>query len=113
MVEMEVGEDDVGDVVVGEVLLFERLCEVVGGLGLVDLFEFVVVPIADAGVDEDETLVGTNQEASQGEGDAIILIGGGGFLPEGSGDDAVHGAAVDRKCAVVDYVVGGHVGAPD
>lgn len=56
--------------------------------------------IADAGLDEDGFVMGADDGAVGAEEDAVLVVDGGTLLPEGLGDDAEHGTAVEAEGAV-------------
>src|SRR5204863_5116160 len=60
-------------------------------LDTVDVHELRVFLVAEAGVDEDETVVVLDEEAPQREGDAIALVGGNAALAEPLWHDAETG----------------------
>ena len=60
----------------------------------IDLDELAGLFVADPGIDQDEPVVVLDQQAAQGQRDAIAIIGRSPARPEHLGDDAEHGAAV-------------------
>lgn len=98
MIEMEMGVDNVRD--------FIRTNtgggEGGGKLRLMDvdsshLFRLLV---ANTGLDDDDGFSGADDDGVEAEEDAVLVVGGGTFVPECLGDDAEHGSAIEEVGSV-------------
>src|SRR6266540_2879827 len=63
-------------------------------LDTVDVGELAALLVADPGIDQHQAVVVFDEQAAQGQRDAIAIIGGSAARPERLGDDAEHGAPV-------------------
>ena len=98
VVEVEVSVEDVGHV-------FGT--DAGGGEGrgkelviLVDLAHFGRELVAEAGLDDNERRGHADDEGVEAEEDAVLVVGGSAAAPEGLGNDAEHGTAVEEEGAV-------------
>ena len=103
MVEVEVGEEDVGDVVAVEPERVELCIQVLRSRGVM-AEEFFALLVAHAAVDEHQAVALFDQEGAKGPIAAVALIGGVVLRPERLRDHAEHGAAVQLEQAVGDRV---------
>ena len=98
VVEVEVGIDDNVDLLGVDTGGGER-----GGeefLIAVDLTHLGGLLVADAGLDEDGVVSGADDGGVESQEDAVLVVGGGAFLPECLGDDTEHGTAVEPVYAI-------------
>jgi hypothetical protein len=101
MVEVEMGEKDVGDVLQLVPGLPDRLRQP----GCIHLhavvgLELRVMLVTDSGVDEEEVPAAGDQQAVRGHADAVALVRRTGLLPERPRDHAEHRPAVQPEAAV-------------
>src|ERR1700687_1196196 len=105
MVEVQVREDHVGDFLAGIAGAFQLNGHL--HLGVLDSVDVALLggPLqADPGIHQDPALSVADQKAAKGERDAIALVGGVFFGPEGLGNDPEHRAAVEGEDSVLDLV---------
>ena len=100
MIEVEVRIDHPADVVRGMTQLAERVFQLgptilAGILDAIDVDELGVFLVADSGVDQHQAGVVLDQQAPQGERDAIALVGRSAARPERFRDDTEHRPAVE------------------
>ncbi len=97
VVEVEVGVDDDVDVARPDPDLLEEAEEAGLAPDAVEIGVAAVDVGADAGLDEDRRPRAPDEVAAEGQGDAVLPVRRGPTLPEGAGDDAEHGPAVDEE----------------
>ena len=103
VVEVEVGQEDVGDVVAVEAEGIELGIQVLGAGGIM-AEELLALLVAHAAIDEHQAVALLDQQGAQSPIAAVPLVGGVVFRPEGLRDHAEHGAAVELEQTVGDRV---------
>lgn len=105
MIEVEMGEDDVGDGSGIESSLGGR-----GGLDPIDPAQLLrpLPPAAD--IHQKDPAVRSDEEGSGRQPDAVLLVGGDQARPEGLGDRPEHRPTIETVVAVV---VDGHLESPE
>ena len=96
VVEMEMGDDEVGDPVRIEAGFARR--KVLDGE---DVSEFLRPVSARPGVDEDRPFAHLDEDRSRGQGDPVVLVGGHDPRPDRLGHCPEHRPAVQAEKAVV------------
>ena len=96
VVEMEVGQEDVGDVVAVEAEGIKLKVQVLGDGGIM-AEELLALLVAHAAVDEHQAVALLDQQGAQGPIASVPLVGGVVLRPEGLRDHAEHGAAVQLE----------------
>ncbi len=104
MVEMQVGEEDVGDIIAVVPQGGERFVKRIVAVEMVMTEEFRILLVADAIVDEDEPVAVFHQHAAHRPGAHVIVVGRVEFVPDAFGHYAEHGAAVELEEAGIDRV---------
>lgn len=67
---------------------------------LVDLALLGRELVAEAGLNDDECRGEAYDKRIEAEEDVVVFVGARAAAPEGFGDDAEHGAAIEQECAV-------------
>src|SRR5690349_3899110 len=99
MIEMQMRPDDYGDVTRLDTQLVEPVLKTSGAIHAsvfhsVYLVELLVLLVAGAAVDENETRLVLDQEAAHAQQDAVLLVRLDLPLPQRARDNAEHRAAV-------------------
>src|SRR5580658_9171197 len=102
VIEVEMGVDDEIDLIGGDPVLGESVDERVAVLNVVDGALFGVPFGAVAGFNEDVFVLSADEKRVGAHADAIFFVGRRFFLPKDFGNDAEHGAAVEREGAGVE-----------
>lgn len=98
VVEVQVGEDDFVDVVGCQIVQGQRSgqCGVLG-VDIVDVAFFFGPLITDADIDQHAAIGVFDEQATAGKLDPVLFVAGIGAVPDRSGDDAEHGAAIESE----------------
>lgn len=101
MIEMEVCEENIGDVFGLEAMFLEGADEGVFSVRLKKVEKFIAFFIAHSSVYEDISVFVLHQQATHGPGAEVVVVGRIEFLPDSFGHNAKHGAAVQFEKAGV------------
>jgi hypothetical protein len=102
---MEMGQDDVGNLVRREAKFPERALE--GSRFVIDpenVFEFGVVFVAKPVIDDHQPTIAFEEQTPHGQLDPVPLVGVGTATPEGFRHNAEHGTAIQSEEAGFDFV---------
>jgi len=100
VIEVQVRGDHQIDVVRRESVIGQGVIEVPPPIQAEDVGELGVQLVAHSSVDQDPPAPVADQPGPRGQPDAIPAVGRYAPLPERLGDDAEHGASVEREVAV-------------
>ena len=105
MIEVEMGEDDIGDVGRRHAVRAERRRDILTArVDRVDVAQLLAVLRAVPRIHEDRPAPAADQQRPRRHGDPVSLIGGIRLPPEGPRDHAEHRAAVQREAPGLDRV---------
>jgi hypothetical protein len=77
-----------------------------GVLHLVNLLEFLIFLIANSGIHQNRPGIVLDQQATQGERNPVLRVRDNLLFPEGLGNNAEHGAAVEMLPTAFEQVAG-------
>ena len=100
MVEVQVRIDDDVDILGFQVQLSEFTGESPGVIDSIDLVEFCVELIPDAGFHQNVMAARLDQQTSQAEADTIARVGGDSFLPQRLGNNREHLPAIEQETSI-------------
>jgi hypothetical protein len=100
MVEVQVRVDDDVDILGFQVQLLEFTREGARVIDTINLVEFCVEFISDAGLDQNVVAARLDQQASQANADSIAGIGRDSFLPHRLGNYREHLSAIEMETSV-------------
>ena len=104
MVEVQMGEEHIGDVIAGEAELLQGTFQRVGSVQVVVPEELRILLVADAIVDQGEAIAVLHQQAAHGPGAQVVGIGRVFGAPQRFGDHPEHGTAIQLEEPRVDRV---------
>ncbi len=98
------GKKNIGDVIAVKAMLCEGFVQRIISMQKIVSEEFRVLFIPQSGIHQNQPIIIFDQEASQGPGTEIIFIGRIQLVPDGFGNYAEHGAAIQLEISRVNAV---------
>jgi hypothetical protein len=104
MIEMQMGEEHIGNILFPESLFFQRIVEIFISMQIIITEKFSILLVANSIVHQDQLCAILHQQTAHSPGTKIVGIGRIGFIPDELGNDTKHGASVELEIAGVDGV---------